>query len=128
MTSISPPSHLLYTADHEWIDSTASPARIGITDVATRALGDIVYLDLPAVGTQITASQPCGEVESTKSVSDLVAPVTGIVIAVNDAALAPPSLVNADPFGDGWLFAVTVSAPGSLMSSEQYERLTGDAP
>jgi glycine cleavage system H protein len=127
MTPTSPPSHLQYSADHEWIDATASPARIGITDLATRALGDIVFLDLPAVGTQVTVSQPCGEVESTKSVSDLVAPVSGIVVAVNDAALANPSLVDADPFGDGWLFAVTVSALGPMMSAEQYERLNGDA-
>lgn len=99
---------LSYTADHEWIDLAAETgnARIGITTVATDALGDVVHVELPEVGAAVSAGEACGEVESTKAVSELFAPVTGTVVAVNDDVVEDPALVNTDPFGDGWLFSV----------------------
>ncbi|TRW45807.1 glycine cleavage system protein GcvH [Georgenia yuyongxinii] len=117
-------SGLRYSAEHEWVDD-ATPARVGITTVATGALGDIVYVDLPAVGTEVVAGEPCGEVESTKSVSDLYAPVSGVVAAVNEAVVDDPSLLNADPFGQGWLFAVDVAEEGPLLSAVEYAGITG---
>ncbi len=101
---------LHYTADHEWIDLAAESgnARVGITSVATAALGDVVFVELPEVGATITAGEPCGEVESTKAVSELFAPVSGTVVAVNDNVVEDPALVNAEPFGDGWLYSVQV--------------------
>lgn len=115
-----------YSAEHEWVDTSSSDgARIGITAVATDALGDIVYVDLPEAGAEITSGAVCGEVESTKSVSDLFAPVSGKVIAVNDAVVADPSLVNSDPYGEGWLFTVEVSSEGPLMSAEDYAKANG---
>ena len=116
---------LAYTAEHEWVDESVSPVRIGITTVATDALGDIVYLDLPEVGAEVTAGETCGEVESTKSVSDLYAPVTGTVTEVNQAALDDPALVNQDPFGDGWLFSVEVVEEAELLSAEDYAETAG---
>ncbi len=116
---------LKYTAEHEWVDSSVSPVRIGITTVATDALGDIVYLDLPEVGAEVTAGETCGEVESTKSVSDLYAPVTGTVVEVNQDALDDPSIVNKDPFDEGWLFAVEVVEEGDLLSAEDYAETAG---
>jgi len=116
---------LKYTAEHEWLDDSDSPVRIGITTVATEALGDIVYLDLPAVGTEVTAGETCGEVESTKSVSDLYAPVTGTVVEVNEEAVEDPSLVNREPFEGGWLFAVEVTEEGALLSAEEYAETAG---
>ncbi len=115
-----------YSAEHEWVDTSGSDgARIGITSVATDALGDIVYVDLPETGAEITAGEVCGEVESTKSVSDLYAPVSGKVAAVNDAVVADPSLVNSDPYGEGWLFTVEVSSEGPLMSADEYAKTNG---
>ncbi|WP_413450335.1 glycine cleavage system protein GcvH [Georgenia phoenicis] len=114
-----------YTAEHEWVDASVSPVRVGITTVATDALGDIVYLELPEVGAEVTAGETCGEVESTKSVSDLYAPVTGTVTAVNEAAVADPALVNREPFGEGWLFAVEASEEAELLSPEEYAETTG---
>ncbi|QDB79649.1 glycine cleavage system protein GcvH [Georgenia wutianyii] len=116
---------LKYTAEHEWLDDSDSPVRIGITTVATEALGDIVYLDLPGVGTEVTAGETCGEVESTKSVSDLYAPVTGTVVEVNGEAVEDPSLVNREPFEGGWLFAVEVTEEGALLSAEEYAETAG---
>lgn len=116
---------LKYTAEHEWVDDSASPVRVGITTVATDALGDIVYLDLPEVGAEVTAGETCGEVESTKSVSDLYSPLTGTITAVNQEALDDPSLVNRDPFGEGWLFAVEVAEEGELLAPETYAETTG---
>ncbi|TNC16998.1 glycine cleavage system protein GcvH [Georgenia sp. 311] len=116
---------LKYTAEHEWLDDSDSPVRIGITTVATEALGDIVYLELPAVGTEVTAGETCGEVESTKSVSDLYAPVTGTVVEVNEEAVEDPSLVNREPFEGGWLFAVEVTEEGALLSAEEYAETAG---
>ena len=113
------PTHLQYTAEHEWIDGVA-PATIGITQTAADALGDIVYLELPTVGSEIAAGAVVGEVESTKSVSELFSPVSGTVVEVNQSAVDEPSVVNADPYGEGWLFKVEVTTTGTLLSAEEY--------
>lgn len=113
------PAHLQYTAEHEWIDGEA-PATVGITKNAADALGDIVYLELPTVGSEIAAGAVVGEVESTKSVSELFSPVSGTVVEVNQAAVDEPSVVNADPYGEGWLFRVDVTGTGALLSAEEY--------
>jgi glycine cleavage system H protein len=116
------PADLQYTAEHEWL-TTGDPATIGITATAAEALGDIVYLELPEVGSQVTAGAVCGEVESTKSVSELFSPVTGTVVEVNDDAVADPALVNSDPYGQGWLIRVEVVAAGPLLSPKEYAEL-----
>ena len=116
------PSDLQYTAEHEWVDA-ASPATVGITAVAAEALGDIVFLELPAVGTEVEAGAVVGEIESTKSVSELFSPVTGTVVEVNDAAVDDPSVVGTDPYGEGWLLRVEVTATGPLLSAEEYAAL-----
>ncbi len=97
------PTDLKYTAEHEWVRAAGESLRIGITDYAQEALGDIVFVTLPAVGTEVTAGQALGEVESTKSVSDIYAPLSGVITAVNDALDASPELVNSDPYGEGWM-------------------------
>ena len=117
------PEDLRYTAEHEWVSSD-DPATVGITAAAAEALGDIVFLELPPVGTALTAGAVCGEIESTKSVSELYAPVTGTVVAVNTEAVNDPSVVNADPFGRGWLIKVTVQALGELLSPAEYAQLS----
>lgn len=104
-------AHLRYSIDHEWLED-GEPARVGITTVAADALGEVVFVDLPEVGAQVEAGEPCGELELTKSVSDLVSPVSGTVVAVNDAVVDEPGTINEDPYGAGWLFTVTVSAEG----------------
>ena len=116
------PTTLQYTAAHEWVDA-ASPATVGITAVAAEALGDIVFLELPAVGTEVEAGAVVGEIESTKSVSELFSPVTGTVVEVNDAAVDDPSVVGTDPYGEGWLLRVEVTATGPLLSAEEYAAL-----
>jgi glycine cleavage system H protein len=104
------PENLRYTREHEWVEVTADGhARFGITDHAQDALGDIVFVTLPAVGAAVTAGEPCGEVESTKSVSDVYAPVSGTVVARNDAAETSPETLNSDPYGAGWLAEVEMS-------------------
>ena len=110
---------LRYCADHEWINSE-SPARVGISAVASDALGEVVFVDLPEVGAEVEAGEPCGELESTKSVSDLVSPVTGTVVAVNEAVVDEPGTINKDPYGEGWLFTVEVVQEGELLSAEEY--------
>ncbi|MCY1159055.1 MAG: gcvH [Citricoccus sp.] len=117
MTNI--PSHLRYSAEHEWVDES-SPVRIGLSAVAVDALGDVVYLDLPEAGSTVTAGEVCGEVESTKSVSELFAPVSGTVAEVNQEVVDEPGLVNSDPYGNGWLFTVEVTEEGELLTAEQY--------
>ena len=115
------PSHLRYSAEHEWVDES-SPVKVGLSAVAVDALGDVVYLDLPEAGSTVTAGEVCGEVESTKSVSELFAPVSGTVVDVNAAVVDEPGLVNSDPYGDGWLFTVEVTEEGELLTAEQYEQ------
>lgn len=117
---------LRYSAEHEWVAQDGDGAvRVGISAVAADALGDIVYVDLPEVGAVITAGETCGEVESTKSVSDLYAPVSGEITAVNAAASDDPALINSDPYGEGWLFTVSVTAEGPLLSAEEYAAANG---
>ncbi|MGW3470714.1 glycine cleavage system protein GcvH [Saccharopolyspora sp. NPDC000995] len=117
------PAHLLYSEEHEWIEDRDEVVRIGITQHAADALGDIVYVQLPEVGDKIEAGQACGELESTKSVSDLFAPVTGEVVALNESVVDAPALLNAEPFGDGWLLDVRPTSTGSLLTAEQYAEL-----
>ncbi|QGF23251.1 glycine cleavage system protein GcvH [Raineyella fluvialis] len=114
-----------YSEDHEWLDTSASPARVGISAVAAEELGDVVHLELPEVGAEVTAGEPCGEVESTKSVADIYAPVSGTVVEINDAVLDDPAVVNEDPYGAGWLFSVEVSTEGSLLTAEEYAEKNG---
>ena len=118
------PEELSYTADHEWVRLTESGnALFGITHYAQEALGDIVYVSLPAVGDTIAAGESCGEVESTKSVSDIFAPVDGEVVAVNPSLDSSPEIVNSAPYTDGWLVEVELANPAqidSLLSSGEY--------
>ncbi|GIG60759.1 glycine cleavage system H protein [Longispora fulva] len=113
---------LSYTAEHEWITGE-EPATVGITAYAAEALGDIVYVELPEPGTELKAGETCGELESTKSVSELYAPVTGTVVARNEAVVDDPSLINSDPQGAGWLFTVAVTESGELLTEEAYQAL-----
>jgi glycine cleavage system H protein len=117
---------LKYTAEHEWIAFDGDVVTIGITDYAADKLGDVVYVDLPNAGSSVTAGQVCGEIESTKSVGELYAPLTGEVVEINDAVVDDPSLVNTDPFGDGWLVKLRVDgADADLLDREAYLALTG---
>ena len=121
------PDDLKYTAEHEWVRSpgeAAGSVRIGITDFAQDALGDIVYVSLPEVGETVQAGGTCGELESTKSVSDIYAPVSGEVVATNVALDVTPELVNTDAYGDGWLFEVVAADPATvdaLMDATTYQ-------
>lgn len=118
------PGGLGYTAEHEWF--RAADGAVGITAHAQQALGDIVYVELPAVGARVEAGRAFGAVESVKSVSDLYAPVTGVVEAVNDELAAAPELVNQDPYGRGWMVRVRVEGtPSGLLDAEAYRRLVG---
>jgi glycine cleavage system H protein len=108
---------LSYTAEHEWVRTPGSEpgsVRIGITDYAQEALGDIVYVTLPEVGAEITRGESCGELESTKSVSDLYAPITGVVVARNEVLETQPELVNAEPYASGWMIEVRPGDPAQL--------------
>ena len=121
------PSDLHYTKEHEWVAPTATALRVrmGITDYAQAALGDIVYVQLPKVGDSVSADKVCGEVESTKSVSEIFAPVTGTVVAINDALTNAPELINSDPYGSGWLVEIEVPAePSGLLSAAEYGAIT----
>jgi glycine cleavage system H protein len=119
------PEELKYTAEHEWVRSgDGESVRVGITDYAQESLGDIVFVQLPEIGAHITAGEPCGELESTKSVSDLYAPVSGTVTSRNEALDGQPELVNSDPYGEGWIFDVTPDDPSevdALLTSKEYE-------
>ena len=119
------PAELSYTADHEWVALDGEIATVGITAFAGEALGDVVYVELPAVGTAITTGDACGEIESTKSVSDLFAPVDGEVVELNDAVVADPGLLNTDPYQAGWLLRIKVTGPTKLLDAAAYEALTG---
>jgi glycine cleavage system H protein len=118
---------LQYTAEHEWVDLDGDLATVGITAYAAEQLGDIVYLDLPSVGDEVTAGASVGELESTKSVGDLFSPVTGTVEAVNEALAAQPELVNSDPLGDGWLMKVRTTEVPDLLDLDAYRTLTEQA-
>ncbi len=123
------PQELRYTKDHEWVLPTANPVvvRMGITDYAQSALGDIVYIQLPKVGENLTADKVCGEVESTKSVSEIYAPLSGKVVAVNDALSASPEIINSDPYGNGWIAEIEISEKSlvdGLLSAGDYAALT----
>ncbi|MBP3088005.1 glycine cleavage system protein GcvH [Corynebacterium sp. sy017] len=131
MSTTALPQDYSYSEEHEWINTTQVSAgdtvKVGITSVAADRLGEVVFAELPQVGDSIEAGETCGEVESTKSVSDLYAPVSGTVVAVNDNIDADYGLINNDPFGEGWLFEVEVSASGELMSADEYAQANGVA-
>ncbi len=121
----STPEGLKYTVEHEWISIEGSTYTMGITDYAQSALGDIVYVQLPKIGEQITEGRVCGEVESTKSVSELFAPVSGKVTSVNDLLSSAPESINSDPYGAGWLVKIEVAGvPSKLLSAGEYAALT----
>ena len=121
------PEHLRYSSDHEWALVEGDTVRIGITDYAQDALGDVVYVELPQVGDRIGQGEPFGEVESTKSVSELFAPVSGVVTEVNDELAGAPQRLNEDPYGDGWICTVTfddATELDSLLDADGYRDLT----
>lgn len=121
------PAELQYTKEHEWVAPTSHPLRLrmGITDYAQAALGDIVYVQMPKVGEKVTADQVCGEVESTKSVSEIYAPVSGEIVAVNSELDGAPELINSDPYGAGWLVEIEVPLqPTGLLTAAQYGEIT----
>ena len=123
MSSI--PNELSYTKEHEWVSSVDQTFTMGITDYAQAALGDIVYVQLPKVGESVVAGKVCGEVESTKSVSDIYAPVTGTIVAINDSLSNSPETINSDPYGAGWLAKIAVTAaPADLLTPAQYAEIT----
>ena len=128
---MSVPAELRYTEEHEWVSVDSDVATVGITDFAAAALGDVVYISLPATGASVSAGDPCGEVESTKSVSDLFSPVDGEVIEVNEELDDDPGLINAEPYGLGWMFRVRVTdgqaAGAGLLSPTEYDALTKSA-
>jgi glycine cleavage system H protein len=120
------PDELKYTADHEWVSSVSDSGtvRVGITDFAAEALGEVVYVQLPEIGAEVEAHDALGELESTKSVNDVFAPVRGTVSARNDALEASPELCSTDPYGDGWILELKVSDPSvldGLLSADEYE-------
>jgi glycine cleavage system H protein len=118
---------LKYTAEHEWLLVEGDTATVGITSYAAEKLGDVVFVELPAEGSDVAAGRVVGEIESTKSVGELFAPVDGTVAEANQAVVDAPELVNSDPFGDGWLIKVTFSAlPDGLLSYDEYKALTGE--
>ncbi|MHA7264486.1 glycine cleavage system protein GcvH [Arthrobacter sp. TMN-37] len=124
------PEGLYYTAEHEWVTepNAAGIVRVGITDFAQDALGDVVYVQMPEVGTSVTGADVVGEVESTKSVSDIYAPVTGEVVARNEGLDDDPALINSDPYGEGWLMEIKVESAAvveDLLSSTEYSQQVG---
>jgi glycine cleavage system H protein len=128
---MSVPAELRYTAEHEWVAIEGETATVGITDFAAQALGDVVFVSLPTVGATVSAGDPCGEVESYKSVSELYSPVTGEVTAVNEELNDDPALINAEPYRLGWMFRVRLTAGAKgvtgLLSAAEYEELTTSA-
>ena len=128
MSDLEYPEDLRYTSEHEWVRTgQEGVVRIGITSYAQDALGDVVYVSLPAVGDELAVGDTCGEIESTKSVSDLVAPVSGEVVEANAAALEATDLLNSDPFGEGWLVRVRFSElPEELLDAAAYQELIGE--
>jgi glycine cleavage system H protein len=121
------PDSLRYTKEHEWVAATATALvfRVGITDYAQAALGDIVYVQMPKMGENLSADKVCGEVESTKSVSEIFSPVTGKVVGINADLVSTPEAINSDPYGSGWLFEIAVdSEPDNLLSASDYSSIT----
>lgn len=117
------PEDLRYTKEHEWVRHEGDTVRVGVTDYAQQALGDIVFVTLPDVGAHVTSGVPCGEIESTKSVSDVYAPVSGSIVARNDALDASPELINSDAYGDGWMIEIRPDDPAeidALLDAEGY--------
>jgi glycine cleavage system H protein len=123
---MSNPQDLKYTDEHEWLRLDGDTAVVGITAYAAEKLGDVVYVELPKVGSSIAAGAVVGEIESTKSVGELFAPASGEVLEVNDAVVSSPELVNSDPFGAGWLIKIRVDSTGALLSADEYSALTGE--
>jgi len=120
------PEDLRYSAEHEWVRVDSGRARVGITDFAQDALGDVVYVQLPDVGANVAAMASCAEVESTKSVSDIYAPVSGAIAEVNESLADAPEQLNQDPYGSGWIFSVDMTDPGELdqlMDAAAYRQL-----
>lgn len=123
------PSELRYSNDHEWAKADGAVVRIGITDYAQDALGDVVFVDLPKLGSTLNAGEALGEIESTKSVSEIYAPVSGTVTAVNDSLTNAPESVNADPYGEGWICEITTSDASEfdeLLDAAHYQSLTNN--
>lgn len=126
---MSVPQELRYSSEHEWVRVDGPIARVGITDFAQESLGDVVFVQLPDVGLELVAGASAAEIESTKSVSDVYVPVSGIVEAINDALVEAPELVNQDPYGTGWILDVALSDPAELaglMDADAYRTLVGD--
>ena len=117
---------LHYTKEHEWLSIDGDVATVGITEYAAEKLGDIVFVDLPKLGSSTTYMKICGEIESTKSVGELYAPVDGEIVAVNDSVTATPELVNQDPMGAGWLIKIKFTELPALLTHEQYAQLTNE--
>jgi glycine cleavage system H protein len=120
------PTHLQYTKEHEWIKLDGDTATVGITKYAADALGEIVYVDLPKVGSSTTYMKICGEIESTKSVGELYAPMDGEVVEINDSLTSAPDAINSDPFGEGWLIKIRYTQLPELLSSTEYDALVGE--
>jgi len=120
------PADLQYTAEHEWVRLEGDVATIGITQYAADALGDVVYVDLPKVGAVLAAGAIVGEVESTKSVGELYAPLDGEVLEANQAVADSPETINADPYGAGWLVKVRVTSTPTMLSADEYRALIGE--
>lgn len=123
------PEELQYTQEHEWVSSRGDDTvRVGITDYAQSQLGDVVHVELPQVGESVTPGAAVGEVESTKSVSDVFAPLSGEIVACNDGLESAPELVNSDPYGEGWMLEIRLADPSeldSLLDAEDYQKLIG---
>lgn len=125
MSELEYPEDLRYTAEHEWVRAGEDGlVRVGITSYAQDALGDVVYVDLPAVGDRVAAGDGCGEIESTKSVSDLYSPLSGEILAVNEALESSPQLVNTDPYGEGWMFEMKVDDPADIEELQDVDTYT----
>jgi glycine cleavage system H protein len=121
------PEDVRYTEQHEWVRIEGSRARVGISDYAQDALGDVVYVDIPEIGSEVKAGEPFGEVESTKSVSDVYAPLSGTVIERNAALVEAPEVVNEDPYGEGWMIVIELSdasEAGGLLDASAYRSFT----
>jgi glycine cleavage system H protein len=120
------PTNLQYTKEHEWVKVEGDVATVGITKYAADALGEIVYVDLPKVGANTTHMKICGEIESTKSVGELYAPMDGEIVAVNESLPNSPETINQDPFGEGWLIKIRYTQLPDLLSAQEYNALVGE--